>query len=230
MRVLFFLMLAFVGWTGAALPVDALDPETALAEGNRRFARDEIETALAAYARGYAGDGSRADGLLAYNAGTCALRLGRLPEALLWYRRAETADPEDPWLQDNLAMTRRALGDPPEAALSAGGWPAYRRWLAWAGVALAWMALALLVLDRRLPRGLLPLLALLGCAAFAAGMLPGRFGPRAAVLLWACPARDGRLPAGSEVWVRPAEDGGWRIVGAGAGPRCPPEAVGVVAP
>lgn len=230
MRALLCLTLTFVGWMGAALPVGALDPETALAEGNRRFESDEVEMALAAYARGYAGGGSRADGLLAYNAGTCALHLGRLPEALLWYRRAQAAGLDDPWLRDNLAMTRRALGERPEAPLSPGGWLARRRWLAAAGVALAWVALALLIPGRRLPRGLLPLLALLGCAAFAAGMLPGRFGPRAAVLLAACPARGQGLPVGSEVWVRPAEGGGWRIVGAGGGPRCPAEAVGVVAP
>jgi hypothetical protein len=230
---LLFLALAFPGWPGTA--VDAMNPEMALAEGNRLFDNDGVDSALEVYARGHAGAGSTAGGalaaVLAYNAGTCALRLGRLPEALLWYRRAETARPGDPWLRDNLAMTRRALGDPPpEASLSPGGWLARRRWLAWAGVALAWMALALLVLDRRLPRGLLPLLALLGCAAFAAGTLPGRFGPRAAVLLKACPARGNGLPAGSEVWVRPAEGGGWRLVGAGGGRRCPPEAVGVVAP
>jgi len=215
----------------AAVP---MDPETALAEGNRLFEKDEVEAALAAYARGYTGksvlDGVLS-GTLAYNAGTCALRLGRLPEALLWYRRAQAANPDDPWLRDNLALTRRALGDPPEAALSAGAWLDRRRWLAVAGVALAWGALAVLILARRDAhlRRLLPLLALLACAAFGAGTLLDRLGPRAAVLLAACPAK-GALPAGTEVWVRSEAGGGWRVVGQRNGPRCPAEAVGLVAP
>jgi tetratricopeptide (TPR) repeat protein len=226
----------------AAVP---MDPETALAEGNRLFEKDEVEAALAVYARGYTGksvlegvlSGTLA-GTLAYNAGTCALRLGRLPEALLWYRRAQAADPDDPWLRDNLALTRRALGDPPEPALSAGAWLERRRWLAVAGVALAWGALAVLILARRDVqggrrfRGLLSLLALLACAAFISGTLLDRLGPRAAVLLAACPAKGGlpALPAGTEVWVRAEAGGGWRIVGQQNGSRCPAEAVGLVAP
>lgn len=108
---------------GLATPAD---PQAALAEGNRRFAKDEIAAALEAYIRGYAGrsagrsaggspavDGALAHAL-AYNAGTCAMQLGRLPEALLWYRRAEAIAPGDPWLRDNLALARRALGDSPE--------------------------------------------------------------------------------------------------------------------
>ena len=218
----------------AATPAGPMDPEMAFAEGNRLFEKDEVEAALAVYARGYTGKSVLA-GILSYNAGTCALRLGRLPEALLWYRRAQAATPGDPWLRDNLEMTRRALDDPPEAALSPGAWLDRRRWLAFAGVALAWAALAVLILGRRGTRRLLPLLALLACAAFAAGMLLDRIGPRAAVLLAACPAKSSggglpALPAGTEVWVRPATGGGWRIVGQGRGSSCPAEAVGLVAP
>jgi tetratricopeptide (TPR) repeat protein len=224
----------------AAAPAGPMDPETALAEGNRLFEKDEVEAALAAYARGYTKEGALS-GTLSYNAGTCALRLGRLPEALLWYRRAQAATPDDPWLRDNLAMTRHALGDPPETALSSGAWLDRRRWLAAAGVALAWAALAVLILARRDARlrRLLPLLALLACAAFAAGTLLDRLGPRAAVLLAACPAKSSggglpALPAGTEVWVRPAADGGWRIVGQPVGHQgglsCPAEAAGLVAP
>lgn len=214
----------FLLLTGLATPDG---PGLALAEGNRRFEKDEIEAALEAYARGWRGDGSPTDGLLAgvlaYNAGTCALRLGRLPEALLWYRRAETAIPGDPWLRDNLAHTRRALGadlgDP--AAERSSAW---RRPLAFAGVGLAWAAFLLVVLARRPSRVLLALLALLACASFALGMLPVRLGPRAAVLLLPC----GGLPAGSETRVRPLDGGGWRIVGQRDRLRCPAEAVGLV--
>lgn len=220
------LLLSLSGFAAAA------DPEAALAEGNRRFEKDETESALEAYSRGYAGNGSAADGVLAYNAGTCALRLGRLPEALLWYRRAETATPRDPWLRDNLALTRRALGDPPAENPAWRFWLENRRSIAEAGVALAWVALGLLVAAPRLPRGLLAALALVACAAFAAGTLLERFGPRTAVLLAACPAPGGRgLPPGSEVWVRrPAAGGAWHVIGDGGGLRCPASAVGLVEP
>jgi hypothetical protein len=204
---------------GLAAPANTAD--TVLSQGNRLFERDEIEGALEAYARGWRGDGSREDGILAYNAGTCALRLGRLPEALLWYRRAEMAIPGDPWLRDNLDHTRRSLGDP-----AAREDPVWGRSLSLVGVGLAWAAFLLVILVRHPSRGLLTLLAFLACAAFAAGTLPGCFGPRAAVLLLSC----GSLPAGSEVRVRPLDGGGWRIVGDRDSPRCPAEGVGLIRP
>lgn len=216
--------LAFAGLTAAA------DPGAALAEGARRFGKDDVESALEAYARGYAGDGSPADGVLAYNAGTCALRLGRLPEALLWYRRAEAVTPGDPWLRDNLEIARQALGFQPAGEPAWGAWLAQRRGLVLAGVALAWATALLLAFGRRFPAGLLALLALLSCAAFAAGTLLDRFGPRAAVLLAACPARGSGLPAGSEIWVRPAGPGGWHVLGECRELRCPAAAVGLVEP
>lgn len=210
-------------------PAAARDRESAVAEGNRRFEKDEIEAALETYASGYSGEGSPMDGVLAYNAGTCALRLGRLPEALLWYRRAELANPHDPWLRDNLALTRRSLGEPSEDPL-ARVWIAGRRWLTPAGVALAWATLALLLARRRVPRSLLAGFALLACAAFAAGMLLGRRGPRAAVLLAACPAPGGGLPAGREVWVLALESKDWRVIRQDRELRCPQAAIGLVEP
>jgi tetratricopeptide (TPR) repeat protein len=227
-RVAAFLAVLLLSLSGLAAPAD---PEAALAEGNRLFEKDEIEGALAAYSRGHTGAGSAVDGVLAYNAGTCALRLGRLPEALLWYRRAERETPGDPWLRDNLALTRRALGDPREGNPAWKLWLENRRFPAAAGVALAWVALGLLIAAPRAPRALLAALALLACAAFAAGTLLDRCGPRAAVLLAACPAAGGGgLPAGSEVWVRAAGDGGWRVLADGRGLRCPAAAVGLVEP
>jgi tetratricopeptide (TPR) repeat protein len=226
------LLLLLAGLAASTAPTNPADPaapaDTALAQGNLLFEKDEIEAALEAYARGWTGDGARTDGVLAgvlaYNAGTCALRLGRLPEALLWYRRAESAIPGDPWLRDNLSHTRRALGgDPEEEEEDPAVW---RSSLAFVGVALAWAALLLVVLARHPSRGLLALLALLACISFAAGMLPNRFGPRAAVLLLPC----GGLPAGSEVRVHPLDGGGWRIVGQGDRLRCPAEGVGLVGP
>jgi tetratricopeptide (TPR) repeat protein len=219
------LSLALVAW-----PVPTVG-SAALEEGNRRFARDEVEAALGAYAAGWSGDGSPLDGALAYNAGTCAERLGRLPEALLWYRRAAAATPQDSWVQDNLASTRQALGSPPQPEGARDAWETWvggGRRLQAAGVALAWAALALLALVKRPSRRVLALLGLLACAAFAAGEVlahRGHRGHRAAVLLAACP---GGPPAGSEVWVKPAGNG-WEIAGR-RGSRCPEGTVGLVEP
>lgn len=227
------LLLAVLGFTSSPTP------EAALAEGNLLFEKGEVEAALEAYSRGWTGGSARRDaadgalaGILAYDAGTCALRLGRLPEALLWYRRAEAAIPGDPWLRDNLALTRHALGEtpePPEDGLLPGSWPRGRRWIPWIGVALAWTALLLILLGPRSSRisgGSAALLALLAGAAFASGPLLDRFGPRTAVLLVSC----GGLPAGSEIRVRALDGRGWRIVGERRSLRCPPESVGLVRP
>lgn len=211
---------------GLAAPAD---PQAALAEGNRRFEKDEVETALEAYAGGYSGEGSSLDGVLAYNAGTCALRLGRLPEALLWFRRAEAANPSDPWLRENLALTRRALGEPPEDP-PGRAWHAGRRWLAPTGVALAWVTLALLLPRRRVARPLVAATALLACAAFAAGMLLDARGPREAVLLAACSKAGDGLRAGREIWVLAAGAQGWRVLGQDRELLCPRAVVGLVEP
>lgn len=224
MGVLVTALLLALNGAGAA------GPAAALAAGNRLFEKDEVEAALEAYARGYAAGPSPADGVLAYNAGTCALRLGRLPEALLWFRRAESEAAGDPWLRDNLILTRRGLGD-----LAAGDpgwavWLARTDGLAVAGVVLAWAMLGLLVLAPRRSRRSLAALALAACAAFSAGWLLDRFGPRPAVLLAACPEPRNGLPAGSEVWARPARDGTWHVIGDRRRLLCPASAVGLVKP
>lgn len=220
--------LALLAW---AFPGERSgDPaRAALEEGNRLFARDQVEGALEAYATGWSAAGPGLKGLrgvLAYNAGTSALRLGRRPEALLWLRRAELATPEDPWVQDNLRLARQSLGL--REAGDGEAWMADGLWLQVSAIVLAWAACGLLVLARRRGRGLVILVALLSCLAFAAGeVLDHRGFP--AVLLAACP---GGPPAGSEVWVRSTGDGGWRIARRllGKGPRCPAGAVGLVAP
>jgi tetratricopeptide (TPR) repeat protein len=220
------LLLAVLGFTPSPAP------EAALAEGNLLFEKGEVEAAFEAYSRGWMGSGAWRDtadialaGILAYDAGTCALRLGRLPEALLWYRRAEAAIPGDPWLRDNLAVARHALGETPDELLPES-WPRGRLWLPWIGVALAWTALLVILLRPRFPGGTVALLALLAGAAFASGPLLDRFGPRAAVLLASC----GGLPAGSEIRVRAVDGGAWRIVGERSNPRCPRESIGLVRP
>lgn len=213
----------------AGAPAGAADTG-ALEAGNRWFEKDDLETALEAYAEGWTGDGSPLDAALAYNAGTAALRLGRLPEALLWFRRAQAAAPRDPWVRDNLATARASLGHPPpEAPLPWRLLLQHGSWAACGGIALAWVTFGLIAL-RKPPRPVwLSILAVLSCAVFAAGLLAGRIGPRPAVLLEPCPDARTGLHAGREVWVL-ADGDGWRIVEEGRDLACPAGAVGLVEP
>jgi tetratricopeptide (TPR) repeat protein len=207
--------------------VAATVADSALTEGNRLFQAGELERAYEAYAAGI--DPARPDPLLAYNLGTTAHHLDRLPEAVLWYRRAAAGSPPDAWLADNLALARRDLGTRPTRPPLAAALRAHHRGFALAGVVLAWAALPLMLARRTPGRG--PgwrwagaVLALLACAAFGAGRLAAVRGPRPAVLL----ARCGALAAGSEVWVDAAPAGGWRVSSGRA--VCPAAGVGLVEP
>ncbi len=194
-----------------------------LREGNRLFRGGELEEAMGAYAAGWKVTG---DPVLAYNLGTTAQRLGRLPEAVLWYRRAEGGLGGDPWLRDNLAAARQALGG---AAVPAGPLAVLAEWreaMTWAGVALAWVAVPL-AWGRGRGRGArwgVVGVGLLAVALFAGGTVLALRGPFPAVLLEACGES---LTAGSEVWVVPSV-GGDRVLGAPGGLVCPAGAVGQV--
>lgn len=213
---------------------EVTDPETALIEGNRRFREGDLEGAMRAYAAGY-GDG--ADPVLAYNLGVTAHRLGRLPEAVLWYRRAEAAlgtpANDDLWLRDNLELARSSLGAPERERPAWARWVERRQSLLLLGIVLAW-SLPLLATRPERERwlsALIALVAVLAFLAFTAGVFLGRLGPRAAVLLADCPAAGpGRpLPAGTEVWVS-REGERWRVAGEAGGPVCPPESIALVEP
>jgi hypothetical protein len=210
-------------------PRGAQAVETALARGDSLFRAGDFRGAMGAYAA--AAPGGRADPLLAYDLGATAHRLGRLPEAVLWYRRA--ARPlvsdlwPDPWLAENLAAARRSLGTGPPRPRGRARWAARREELRAAGALLAWAALAIYLLPgrRNTRRRAVAALALLAVASFGAGEWLARRGPRAAVLLAPC----GPLPAGSEVWVEPAPSSGNRLQVTG-GPACPAAAIGLVEP
>jgi tetratricopeptide (TPR) repeat protein len=225
-------LLLLLGWT---TPAPSPDATAALREGNRRFQEGDLEGAMAAYAAGYDGN----DPLLAYNLGTAAHHLERLPEALLWYRRALAEHADHPWLQDNLELVREQLRD----QMHTGGaqeetgvatwsfWMDHRHQLLWTGILLAWTALPAVLLPRsaRARRIALTAVAIAASAPFAAGLLLAWKGPQAAVLLRDCGRRESRLPAGSEVQVFPAappDSRGWRISGSDL--ICPDETVGLV--
>jgi tetratricopeptide (TPR) repeat protein len=205
--------------------VDTSQPAAALAEGNRLFREGDLEEAMAAYAAGHGRGSPELDPLLAYNLGATAHHLGRLPEALLWYRRAEAGGSEDPWLRDNLELVRRSLDVPPGGSAWAF-WVGKSRWITLAGVVLAWTTLSLLLLRRPRARLVAPS-ALLSCAVFAAGLLLELRGPRPAVLLEGCPRGEAGLAPGTEVWVL-ADGEEWRVLGAGWRLRCPASTVGIV--
>ncbi|HVT60762.1 MAG TPA: tetratricopeptide repeat protein [Thermoanaerobaculia bacterium] len=242
----------------AATPAPPADAAAALTSGNRLFRAGDLEEALRVYAAGFRLErGGHLEGLLAYNLGTTAHQLGRLPEAVLWYRRAALALGDgDPWLRDNLTLARQAVGAQ-EPAAEPGLWVRQRRRLRVAGALLAWAALPMLLLPARLRLWLALPVALLAAAAFAAGTALIDRGPRPAVLLAACPAAPPPppatalvtapatvpraparetaaeplllpLPPGSEVWVTPAGAGGWHLLGEPASQRCPPAAIGLV--
>jgi tetratricopeptide (TPR) repeat protein len=209
----------------------------ALARGNRLARRGELEAAVDAYAAGL-GDGgggveSAGDAALAYNLGTTYHRLGRLPEALLWYRRAAAAG-SDPWLRENLDLARAELSAarfPPAGVL--GRLAPHPAATGAAAALFAWAAMFLYLARRRLQRRLPEALAdgawaaaaLLALAAWTAGAALSAWGPRPAVLLDAC---GGELTEGSEVWVVPAGDDGWAVSGASSGRICPAASVGLV--
>jgi hypothetical protein len=217
------------------------DPETALREGNRRFHEGDFEGAMEAYAAGWERTAG-ADPVLAYNLGTTAHHLERLPEALLWYRRAEAArGGADPWLSDNLELVRAQLDASSTEVVSqrsSGGWGFWmgilmdrRRQLALLGAVLAWGVLPALFLTRspRARRAAVAVVAVLAGLPFLGAFLLDLRGPRAAVLLRDCPGPGGGLVAGSEVRVFPEPDGRWRVPeGGGDFLVCPAEVVGLV--
>jgi len=204
----------------------------ALREGNRLFRSGRLAEAMTAYAAGWSPDGSAggAGAVLAYNLGTTAHRLGRDPEAVLWYRRAAAARLDDPWLRENLALARAQTGAaslPPPGAL---GWlAAHRALLAVLAVVLAWTALGLFVVARRggSRRGW-PAVGAAALALWATAAALGAWGPRPAVLLERCAGPAGALPAGTEAWVGRPAVGARPVLGGPAGLTCPERALGLI--
>lgn len=206
----------------AAEPVD---PLAALTEGNRLFRNGQIEAAAEAYSAGYSPQAPHPT--LVYNLGAAYHLLGRLPEAILWYRRAGSS--EDPWLEENLWLARRGLGSrvlPPGTVV---GFMARRAAvLKWLAIGLAVASLAVALAGSRVPVWVVAASLLLGGALYASAAAVEHWGPRPAVLLAECGAGSGELPAGTEAWVRRLADGSFGIEGSGI--RCPAEAVGLIFP
>jgi len=209
------------------------DPQSALERGNRHFRAGRLEEALSSYRAGW--DPRHPHPILAYNLGTTAHHLGRLPEAVLWYRRAiRIAGDGDVWLTENLARARERLAAPrwPPSGLLA--WLARQRSGLWIlGAIAGWTALGLLLsrrtaLRRTALRWTADVLVLLAAGLLVAGWLVPHLAPVPAVVLQPCGA--GRVPAGAEVWGRPAPEGAFTVATPEGPVDCPPGTVASIAP
>lgn len=224
-----FLLLLLPGSALRSQEPTPLEPQDALRLGNRAYRDGRLEQALELYTAGYR-PGRR---LLAYNAGTTAHHLDRLPLALLWYRRAARESDDDAWLRANRELVREQLAAPRHPP--PGSWatllPA-APWLTWLGVACAW--LGLLIAWRRWGSSRIArlpeiVLALAGLLLAAGWMLPRR-APRPLVLTAPCDDAKGSLPAGAETWGRPAADDStaYELTTPDGPLRCPASGVGEV--
>jgi len=197
---------------------------TALREGNRQFREGRLEDAYATYFAGY--DTSAPHPILAYNLGTAAHHLGRLPEAILWYRRADTANPGDPWLRENLETARATLGLQPYSAPGiAGSVSRHSQLLYYLGATVAWIGVALWMARSR--SRLAPTISLLAVAVVIYGgtLLASRQAPRPAVVVDDCSGTEADLPEGSEVWIVAARHDTVELAAGSLTIACPADSV-----
>jgi tetratricopeptide (TPR) repeat protein len=199
----------------------------ALNRGNQLFRAGQIAAAVDVYLAGYRSE--TPNSTLAYNLGTALHRLDRLPEAILWYRRAGRSN--DPWLEDNLWLARRTLGSQRlPAGNLLGRLAPHGNLLRLVGIGLAWLCLPLLVLGRRFPPWATGVAVLLAVIFYAGGEFTQRFGPHQGVFLSDCRAGESEIPAGSEAWVRQQDDGLWRIAANPQAITCPAQSIELIDP
>jgi tetratricopeptide (TPR) repeat protein len=238
------LALGALSFTAGRAQLPQTDPLTALNEGNRLFRNGQVQEAVEVYSSGY--DPASPHPTLLYNLGTALHHLDRLPEAILWYRRAAevggavsaedagedapAAGKGDPWLQENLWLARRSLGSEVLPAGGPLGWVGrHAGSLRIAAIVLAWAALLTLIALPRMPTWGVAGVAVLALVLYGGAIAVDRWGPRAAVVLQDCFTGAGELPAGTEIWVRPATGGGWLISGSDNA-VCEADTVGLVVP
>jgi len=202
----------------------------ALRKGNRLFRQGDPAAAVDAYLEAGTAAAEN-DPVLAYNLATALHWTGRLPEAIVWYRRAERGFADDPWLVQNLERAREALAAPRPGPPRALAPLLLHPWMLPALATLTtWLALALVSLRGRHPDRRRRVIALLATAAvlWAGQIALERLGPRPAVLLQPCGTS---LPAGSEVWVSPGKNpssGTWTVHTTDRSVQCPSMAVALL--
>ncbi len=215
---------------GAVAMADAQSADEqvgSLREGNRLYREGRLEEARDAYLTGYSPESPHP--VLAYNLATTAHHLGSVPEAILWYRRAAATNPGDPWMQENLASARAALGLQPYPAPGLSGLVSrHQTLLLYAGALFAWAGLLLWIARQRRSAAVAFILLGIGVVIFSATLATSRSAPRAAVVLEDCSADEGDLPAGSEIWVTERTEVGFRVVAGNATLECPSAAIALV--
>ncbi len=201
-----------------------LDALSALQEGNRLFEAGDLAGAVSTYRLGY--DPRQPNLTLTYNLATALHHSERLPEAILWYRRAMS---DDPWVEENLWLARKSLGS---QRLPLTG---FRGWLVTHGpraadALVAWVWLACLGAVVLPGNRLRPAVAAagMGTLLYLALAVAATRTPKAVVFLEDCETGSVELPAGTEAWAVRTQQG-WEIASA-ENAVCPESSLGLVNP
>lgn len=209
--------------------VTAADAVSVLRRGNRLFREGRLEEAYDTYRAGW--DATEPHPMLLYNLATTAHHLGRLPEAILWYRRAEAVRPGDPWVKENLEQARASLGLTPYAPPGlATRVERHRTVLYLLAALLGWTGLALWIVRPRSAARPAMALGIGALVLYAAVAVAAAVAAAPAVLLEDCSDVGADLPAGSELWFVTGTDGTPEALLGGARVSCPESAVAPVDP
>ena len=158
----------------AITPAGVQDLDHAVAD--RAYDTGRFEEAMGLY-RVILSEPGLAKGPVLFNLGNCAFRLGRHPEALLYYRRAQLRMPHDREVAFNLRMAQRQLGVEPREVWSLSGMiSAFFGWFTTGQLLLLVTVLQLVgvgcvALRRRRRDVFRVLLLLLLCSSVGAGIL-----------------------------------------------------------
>lgn len=216
-------------WMLTVVDTSTVVSSAEIEEGNRLHRQGHLQAALDVYVAQLEIAGP--DATLLYNLGVTAHKLERIPEAILWYRRAALELEADPWLEDNLARARRDAGTSPFRDPGFFGLrPRAAPVLVVGALILAWGTALWLAFRPYTPTWAVVAAAVLSIAAFALGRWLPEAPPWAAVLLRECAAERRVISAGSEVWVTPTPEGEWALAAPAVATSCPADAVSLVQP
>lgn len=222
--LILLVLLVAKGVAPGGEPAAVGDRVGSLREGNRLFREGRLEEAYEAYRGGW--DAAAPHPILVYNLATTAHHLGRLPEAILWYRRAERLTPGDPWIEENLHQARASLGLTPYPAPGLATLIARHRSLLYYLAALvAWAGTVLWMARPRTSARLATALVVAAVAVYAVVAITATRAPTPAVLLEDCSDAGADLPAGSELWAVRTGEEAYEALVPGARVRCPASAI-----